>query len=182
MRNSEIETLLDFGAGAYPEATVVNDGVMGGRSSGRLDRGPSGPAVFEGTLSLENRGGFASVRFPVPAAALARASSLILRVRGDGRRYEARLRPERGVGTISWTAGFDTVADRWVTVEVGIADFQPTFRGTRPRGVDPLDPADVVEVGVMLKDGQAEPFRLEIDRIGVRRGGDPAARAARPGG
>jgi len=37
---------------------VVNDGVMGGLSKGTLTAGENGNAVFKGTISLENNGGF----------------------------------------------------------------------------------------------------------------------------
>ena len=41
---------------------AVNDGVMGGRSDGRFRLDDAGQMEFFGTLSLENNGGFASVR------------------------------------------------------------------------------------------------------------------------
>ena len=49
-----------------PEAAkpgeTVNDGVMGGRSAGRFKITGDKKMEFSGTLSLENNGGFASVR------------------------------------------------------------------------------------------------------------------------
>jgi len=41
---------------------TVNDGVMGGRSDGRFKINDEKKMEFFGTLSLENNGGFASVR------------------------------------------------------------------------------------------------------------------------
>ena len=56
-------TLFSF---ETPEAArrwqTVNDGVMGGRSDGRFQVNPEGNLEFFGMLSLENNGGFASVR------------------------------------------------------------------------------------------------------------------------
>lgn len=40
----------------------INDGVMGGISSSQIRFDLAGHAVFEGVVSLENNGGFASVR------------------------------------------------------------------------------------------------------------------------
>lgn len=40
----------------------INDGVMGGVSTSRLTFDLAGHAVFEGDVSLQNGGGFASVR------------------------------------------------------------------------------------------------------------------------
>ena len=44
--------------------SVVNDTVMGGRSSAQMSKAEEG-WVFEGRVSLENNGGFASVRTAV---------------------------------------------------------------------------------------------------------------------
>ena len=56
-------TLFDF---SKPDAAQawqpVNDGVMGGVSDGRFKITDQGTMEFFGTLSLENNGGFASVR------------------------------------------------------------------------------------------------------------------------
>ena len=41
---------------------VVDDVVMGGRSDGQFSLNEQGHGVFEGRVSLENNGGFSSVR------------------------------------------------------------------------------------------------------------------------
>ncbi|MGY8883923.1 MAG: CIA30 family protein, partial [Flavobacteriales bacterium] len=43
--------------------TIVDDVVMGGRSSGNFRLNDDGHGVFEGEISLENNGGFSSVRY-----------------------------------------------------------------------------------------------------------------------
>lgn len=170
-----MDPLFDFTTAADVDASIVNDGVMGGRSSSTFEVDGGGFAVFSGTVSLENNGGFASVRLPIPAGAMTGATHLVLRVRGDGQRYQARLRAGRRYDGIAFAAGFGTSAGEWVTVEVPLDGFQPTFRGYRPRGVGPLDPAEVGQVGIMLTDKQAGPFRLEIETVGVRRATDPGS-------
>ena len=52
---------FDNAEAAKPWQTV-NDGVMGGRSDGRFKINEDKKMEFFGTLSLENNGGFASVR------------------------------------------------------------------------------------------------------------------------
>src|SRR5680860_1585757 len=42
---------------------VVNDGVMGGLSQATLKVGENGTALFTGRVSLENNGGFSSLRY-----------------------------------------------------------------------------------------------------------------------
>src|SRR3546814_18006386 len=87
---------------------------MGGRSGG-------GPAVvdgrleFRGTLSLANNGGVSSVRSVGRDFDLSEASHVVLRVRGDGRRYQLRLATAaRYPGMpISSGAAFDPHAGEW---------------------------------------------------------------------
>jgi hypothetical protein len=69
---------------------TVNDGVMGGISSSRMAEA-DGVLSFEGELSLENNGGFASVRRLVDTD-LSQVTGVRLEVRGDQRTYQFRLR------------------------------------------------------------------------------------------
>src|SRR6476646_2092127 len=57
------QTLFDFtGADAVKDWQTINDGVMGGVSEGKFKITDKKALEFFGTLSLENNGGFASVR------------------------------------------------------------------------------------------------------------------------
>lgn len=164
--------LIDFGAGLPDDWAIVNDGVMGGRSSSAMTW-EDGAAVFAGDLSLANNGGFASVRFAVPQGALEGVARLLVRVRGDGCRYQLRLRPGRRFDGVAYKADFDTPAGEWITIGLPLDAFEPTFRGYRPRGAGPLDPSEVGQVGFMLTDKQEGPFRLEIEWIAVDEGKEP---------
>jgi len=142
---------------------AVNDGVMGGVSAGRMSETADG-LVFEGVLSLENNGGFASVRRLV-GADVAEASGVRIRVRGDGRRYQLRFRQGRRFDGVAWRAFFDTDG-AWLTVSLDFDDFEPVFRGRRVPEAGPLQAANVSQIGFMLADGNPGPFRLEIESIG----------------
>lgn len=155
--------LIDFRTGLPDDWFIVNDGVMGGRSSSALNRGDEA-AVFEGEISLENNGGFASFRVCVPEGALAGASRLRVRLRGDGRRYQLRLRHGHDRGGVAYKAAFDA-PEQDTTVAIPLMDFEATYRGSRPPGAGPVDPARVGQVGILLADGEPGPFRLEIQWI-----------------
>ena len=60
----ENQRVAEFGAGEADrlEWRIVNDGVMGGLSKGNISFTDGGTMVFKGNLSLENNGGFSSVR------------------------------------------------------------------------------------------------------------------------
>lgn len=150
-----------------PRWVAVNDGVMGGRSSG-APKVSDGTLEFRGNLSLENNGGFASVRSVGRDFDLSDASTIVMRVKGDGRRYEVRLATDvvyRGIA-VSFGSGFDTSPGRWTVVRVPLAALQATARGTRVPGVH-MDPSKVREIGLLIGDKREGSFALSVDWIGV---------------
>jgi hypothetical protein len=71
-------TLFDFsGAADEPGWTAVNDGVMGGVSRGGAKL-VDGSLHFRGILSLENNGGFSSIRSGGPTRDLNAAQAIVL--------------------------------------------------------------------------------------------------------
>ena len=71
---------------------IVNDGVMGGISESRLSLYLQGFLVFEGRVSLEFGGGFASVRSMLNRLDADPYDGILIRFKGDGKRYQLRLR------------------------------------------------------------------------------------------
>ena len=55
--------LIDFtDTEEIPRWIAINDNVMGGISQSRIELSPTATAIFSGQLSLENNGGFTSIR------------------------------------------------------------------------------------------------------------------------
>mgnify|MGYP000306641478 CR=1 FL=1 len=160
------KSVFDF---SRPESTEqwrsVNDVVMGGVSTSRIVHVPDGHAVFSGTLSLENNGGFASVRCLPQEFDLAEYDGIRLRVRGDGRTYRLRLRMDSGFDGVAYQASFPTEEDTWTTVELPFTSFRPSFRGRAVPNAPALDPGAIRQVGLMIADGEEGPFRLDISAI-----------------
>jgi monofunctional biosynthetic peptidoglycan transglycosylase len=135
----------------------IDDPVMGGVSSSRITQGESF-AVFAGRLSLENNGGFASVRGRVAPADLTGFEKLVARVRGDGKIYVCQLRTSDAV----YWLRFETRAGGWQEFALPFAEFVPTYFGApRPNGT-PLNPAAIGEYGFLIADKQEGPFSLEV--------------------
>lgn len=151
--------LTDFSDPAVPGWFVVNDGVMGGRSSGDF-RIENGILRFSGRTNT-NGGGFSSIRSRPAVPSLAGREAILLQARGDGRRYVFRLETDEGV---AYWADFEPLAGEWETVRVPFADFRPRYRGRWLAG-PALDPARVVALGLMCYDGRDGPFQLEVDHI-----------------
>jgi len=161
-------TLLDFDDAAEAAAWyAVDDVVMGGVSRSGFDLSAPGIARFSGQVSLENGGGFASVRTPPRGWDTVGATAFVLRVRGGGRTYKFTLRTGDGFDGIQYQARFAPPAGEWTEVRLPVASFAPTFRGRTLSGVLPLDPASVRALGLMVSDKQAGSFELLLDRIAV---------------
>ncbi|GAB4321745.1 MAG: CIA30 family protein [Candidatus Zixiibacteriota bacterium] len=148
---------------------IINDGVMGGRSSSRMERSDSGHAVFSGIVSLENNGGFASTRASVTTPDEHEFTGVRLWVRGDGQQYRFRIRTDDLFDGVAYQKTFATIAGEWTTVDLPFSEYSPSFRGRIPTGVGSLDPNRIRQIGFLIADKQAGPFRLEIERIAVYR-------------
>lgn len=145
---------------------TVNDGVMGGRSVGRFRINEDKKMEFFGTLSLENNGGFASVRARRGNLALNKDAVIVARVKGDGREYKFNVYAQSGLGGYSYRQSFKTKKGEWIIVEFPVSKFVATWRGrTFPN--QKLDPDKVTGVGFLLGDKKPGPFKLEIEWIKV---------------
>lgn len=161
-------SLFEFsGAVGEPPWVAVNDDVMGGRSRGE-GRIVDGMLHFSGELSLEQGGGFASLRSAGNCFDLRGALALLLRVRGDGRRYQLRVATgARFRGTPVWYgASFDTIAGQWTSVRTPIDALLPRYRGALLPG-PALDVSRIEQLGLLVGDRQAGPFALAVDWIRV---------------
>lgn len=143
---------------------TVNDGVMGGRSSGRAKVNPEKNLEFFGNLSLENNGGFASVRGKTPKVNLKSDESIVLRVKGDGREYNFNLYTQPDLGGYAFRMSFKTVRDKWVEVRMPVKKFTATWRG-RVYPNERLDPGRVAGMGILLGDKRPGSFSLQVDWI-----------------
>ncbi len=170
---SAVHDLVDFSTrGEIDRWRVVNDGVMGGLSRSRLVAVSDSTAAFEGVLSLENDGGFASIRRASSRYDMADASAIEVVVRGDGRPYQLRLRTNDGLDGIAYRATFDTVPGEWLRIAIPFDEFVASYRGRRVPGAPSLDPADVRQLGFLLADERPGPFRLEVRSVRAR-GSEP---------
>jgi len=159
-------TLFTFDA---PDAIgpwrIINDSIMGGRSRSRMAVTEDGTAVFSGTVSLENNGGFAHTRSMAGPYDLSAYRGLAFRIRSDGKRYELTLKLDRSFDGVIYQTGFATPADTWTEVRLPFDDFVPTYHGKHLTDHPALDPAKIRTIGFIISDKQEGPFRLEVDWI-----------------
>ena len=142
---------------------IVNDSVMGGQSDATLKLKNNLYGVFNGYLSLQNNGGFSSIRAYYPPD-LTDVKSITIRIKGDGRQYSFRVRGNTS-NWASYTHTFNTVKNKWIEKELMIKDFYPLYRGYYLNDMPLLSEMVIKEIGIMLSDKQTGPFELEIDWI-----------------
>jgi len=142
----------------------MNDVVMGGVSGSRFTV-EEGIAVFQGEVSLENYGGFASIRSLLRDFGLDGYNGLIVRVRGDGKSYRLRLRTDDEYDGIAYQAVFQTDPGEWISVRLPFSGFVPVFRGRIVPDAPALSPDRIRRVGFMIADRQEGQFLLEIDGV-----------------
>jgi len=166
--NDTEQILIDFSNTSVAGWRIVNDSVMGGISRSTLQLHEDGYAVFRGTVSLENNGGFASIRTRAQTSVdLAGFDGLSVHVLGDGKIYSLRLRTVKNgrLTRYSYEARFATTAGEWETHKLAYSDFSPVYRGNAVRGNPELNPDAVLEIGFMIQDGQEGPFSLGVQRL-----------------
>lgn len=155
---------------------ALDDVVMGGVSASQFYL-KEHSALFTGTVSTANSGGFASIRTRnlAPPLNLQGYTGLQLRLRGDGQRYKCFLRSDPAWDGIGYAISFDTVPDEWITVTLPFSHFIPVLRARTVADAPPLNLGQIYSLQLMLSkfeyDGALNPhfrpgtFYLEIASI-----------------
>jgi len=147
---------------AAPRWQIVNDTVMGGTSSSEVL--PAKPGfLFRGLLSLENNGGFASTRCHYGEAFLD-VKMFRLKICGDGRSYQFRLRASASSEDIAWRRIFNTDGSPQ-QIDLALADFEPVIRGRKLIKTQSPNSAHIQWLGFMLADRRPGPFELRVYEI-----------------
>jgi len=144
---------------------ALNDNVMGGVSKGGARFGGNGTMLFAGTLSLENRGGFSSIRTGRKRVDLSAYDALAARVRGDGRTYWMTVNTNARIPAGSYRVTFRTEPGKWQVIRAPFSRFRATSFGRELPVFLPLNRSKVESIGFLIADKKAGPFRLEVDWV-----------------
>jgi monofunctional biosynthetic peptidoglycan transglycosylase len=151
---------------------------MGGVSTGTCRVTDAGTLEFAGEVSLENNGGFASVRAGTNSLDLSAYDEWVLRVRGDGKRYAFSVQTDYRIMAGAYYLDFQTEKEQWQEVRAPMRLLGARAFGQPLKGAPPLNVCDIRSLGFIISDKQAGPFRLEVDWIKVTK---REVRDARPG-
>ncbi|MDY7395449.1 CIA30 family protein [Aureibaculum sp. 2210JD6-5] len=144
---------------------ITNDDVMGGKSSGQFVLDGNGNGVFKGEVSLENNGGFSSVKYKFEPKSIEDNTRVVLKLKGDGKTYQFRVKSDTGQRH-SYIYKFETTGE-WETLKISLSELYPVFRG-RKLDLPNFSNNKLVETAFLIANGKNESFQLKIASIGLK--------------
>jgi hypothetical protein len=160
------KVIFDFNKNAdIKDWIVVDDVVMGGQSSSFFTLNDAGYGVFEGSISLDNNGGFSSVRYRFQKIILQEYTTVTIKLRGDGKKYQFRIKDNSG-DYYSYIAPFSTTGE-WQEIEIPLKDMYPSFRG-RTLNQPNFSKNNLEEITFLIGNKKKEKFKLMIDKIELK--------------
>ena len=116
--------------------------------------------IFNGNLSLENNGGFASSRMGFEKGILKEVKSFKIKVKGDGKTYKFRLR--ENYRSTNYSSDFKTLKNKWIEIEIKTNQLKPMFMGYYSNRSPKLNTEKISSLGFQISDKQKGNFNLEI--------------------
>ncbi|MDB4752812.1 CIA30 family protein [Winogradskyella sp.] len=158
-------TIFDFNENSsLTNWNIVDDVVMGGRSDGNFRINNDGHGEFFGKVSIENNGGFSSIRYNFKKIDSHNYSKFVLRLKGDGKNYQFRVK-DNTYNRYSYISEFKTTGE-WQTVEIPYNKMYASFRGYR-LDIPNFKGDQMQEIAFLISNKKQEEFRLFIDSISI---------------
>jgi hypothetical protein len=157
------QLLVDFNLNSdISNWQTVDDVLMGGKSKGHFKINKEGFGEFYGKVSLENNGGFSSLRHRFSLMKVQGLKEVVLSVKGDGKKYQFRIK-DKISNDHSFITSFQTNGE-WQTITITLSEMYPAFRG-RNLSIGNFSSQSIEEIAFLIGNKTAEKFKLEIDKI-----------------
>jgi len=155
---------MEFGHRHTSNWITLNDGVMGGRSIGKMSWAAD-HMHWEGQTSLQNNGGFASVRSPWSSMDLSGMSAVVIVCKGTGGPFKLTLETSQQWWMPYAYASF-TPSNDWSEITIPLKAFQWSQAQLGDlKTVSSKELREVLRSGLMKYDGTASAFELEVKSI-----------------
>jgi len=145
----------------------TNDGVMGGKSKGRVTV-KNGISMFTGNLSIENNGGFSSTYRdiePLPVG----LDTIDIGVLGDGLIYQFRVIVYINGYRLAYKHDFQTTEGEKRLVSLKLSDFRATFRGRIISDAPQLTSDKINQIGFLVTNKAPVDFSLSLFQVDIYR-------------
>ena len=160
------KTVFEFNSACPIELwQVVEDVVMGGKSSGNLILTEEGNGLFNGGISIENNGGFSSIRLNLDSFKINKEKAIVLDVRGDGSEFQLRVKASI-YDRHSFIYNFKTTGE-WETISIPLNKMTASFRGFAVN-LPNFNQKQFDQLGILRSSKKNTSFQLEIKRISLK--------------
>lgn len=156
---------VNFGKKNTENWYVVNDVVMGGRSTGTISTNKKSVS-FNGLLSLENNGGFASIRSSYEKYDLSNYNKVKIKYKAEGKQFAFLLELSEYWYKPYYKYYLNNTNEKWQEVEIDLEKFE-SYQIGQPNGekLTKNKLSKIIRLGFMTTEKQPGPFNLEIDYI-----------------
>lgn len=160
--------IFNFGTQNNTETwRIVNDAVMGGLSTSGITENKNS-ILFKGETSLDNNGGFASMRTLIEKDSLKDCTTMTIRFKSSStdRTFGLSLKTSQRYYIPYHKFTFSPKTNDWEELKVNITEFKH-YRISEIIGENmPLDVlSEVFNIALIVSDTKAGPFDIEIDFI-----------------
>ncbi len=146
---------------------VVNDDVMGGVSTSSVSNSENDFLLFSGDVSLENNGGFASLRSSIDDYDFDNFKGFLIKIKGDGKTYSLSFRQTKYFTGFNYNQKFETKENEWQIIELPFDEFGLKYYGREVEPFDLPDKKSIKQISILISDKQEGPFQIEIEWIGL---------------
>ena len=143
---------------------IVNDGVMGGLSSSKAIV-KDDKIIFSGNVSLENNGGFASLRSQINDYNFENFSGIEIKIKGDGKLYSISMKETSYFSGYFYTCSFETKKNEWTILQIPFDRFKLHYFGKDISSGKKVPLSKIKEISLLIGDKQEGAFEAEIDYI-----------------
>jgi NADH dehydrogenase [ubiquinone] 1 alpha subcomplex assembly factor 1 len=116
-------------------------------------------------VSLENNGGFASLRSPTNDYDFSNCAGFFIKVKGDGKTYSLSFRQKKYFTGYNYNLRFKTEKDQWQIIKLPFNDFKLKYYGREVSDFNPPDTKEIKQLSILISDRQQGPFKLEIEWV-----------------
>ena len=142
---------------------VVVDGVMGGKSQGSIEY-TNTSIVFSGKVSLENNGGFTSIRTKEHNFDLSKYSTVAIRYKSTGQDFSFYLNRYRKHYEPKFRIDLPITNSHWKEVIIPLKNFKIVTLDKKIEGTITKDDFEsIIKLGFISNTKAATDFSLELD-------------------
>jgi len=161
-------SLIDFGNSTEKnqEWLLLSDNIMGGVTKSKIEY-TSNSVLLSGDISLDNYGGFASMKTKYKSVDLSKYIGIKIKFKSTNQKFAFTLEDNQNWTQPNYKREFSSKKDdTWEEVTIYFKDFQEIVIGAPTGNMMKLKSLkNIVRMGIMTYEKKEGPFSLEVDYL-----------------